>query len=53
MGKNNNNKNKGIQLNEQQMKGAQITGKVRKSSFFGGWELNYAVINQLGLCLFK
>ena len=24
-------------LTEQQLKGAQITGKVRKSSFFGGW----------------
>ena len=26
-----------ISLNEHQLKGAQITGKVRKSSFFGGW----------------
>lgn len=25
------------QLSEKQLKGAQLTGKVRKSSFFGGW----------------
>ena len=54
MGKNiNNSTSNRPELTEQQMKGAQLTGKVRKSSFFGGWELNIGVINQLGLCLFK
>ena len=40
-------------LSEQQLKGAQITGKVRKSSFFGGWEESVGVVNQSGLCIFK
>ena len=40
-------------LADQQAKGAQISGKVRKSSFFGGWETNTAVINQQGLCIYK
>jgi hypothetical protein len=28
-------------------------GKVRKSSFFGGWEEKIAVINSVGLSIFK
>lgn len=40
-------------LSEQQLKGAQITGKVRKSSFFGGWEESLGVVNQSGLCIYK
>jgi hypothetical protein len=40
-------------LSEQQLKGAQITGRVRKSSFFGGWEEKIGVVNQSGLCIYK
>jgi hypothetical protein len=42
-----------LQLSENQLKGAQLTGKVRKSSFFGGWEPTVGVINQSGLCIYK
>lgn len=39
MGKKYNSHNKGkLAINEQFLKGAHLMGKVRKSSFFGGWE---------------
>jgi len=28
-------------------------GKVRKSSFFGGWEEKIAIVNNIGLSIFK
>lgn len=40
-------------MSEDQLKGAQITGKVRKSSFFGGWEGCAGVVNHSGLCIYK
>jgi hypothetical protein len=51
--KNTQNSKPKLGLSEQQLKGAQITGKVRKSSFFGGWEESIGVVNQSGLCIFK
>jgi hypothetical protein len=39
MGRKTNPYSKGkIGLSEQLIKGAQLTGRVRKASFFGGWE---------------
>jgi hypothetical protein len=35
------------------MKGAQIAGKIRKSSFFGSWDEKMAVVNSSGLVIYK
>jgi hypothetical protein len=54
MGKKINQYSKGkIGLSEQFTKGAQLTGRVRKASFFGGWEEKIGVINSAGLSIFK
>lgn len=42
-----------VSISEQLLKGAQLTGKVRKSSFFGGWEEKIGVINSSGLSIYK
>ncbi len=34
-------------------KGAQLAGKIRKSSFFGGWEDKIAAFNSGGLTVYK
>jgi hypothetical protein len=54
MGKKINPYSKGkIGLSEQIIKGAQMTGRVRKASFFGGWEEKIGVVNNAGLSIFK
>ncbi len=42
-----------LPLSEQVLKGAQISGRVRKSSFFGGWEGKIGVVNEEGLQIYK
>lgn len=40
-------------LGQSLMKGAQIAGKIRKSSFFGSWDEKMAVVNSSGLVIYK
>jgi hypothetical protein len=40
-------------ISEQVLKEARLTGKVRKSSFFGGWEEKIGVISNSGLAIYK
>lgn len=42
-----------FELNEKIIKGARLCGKVRKSSFFGGWEEKIGVVDDCGLSLYK
>lgn len=40
-------------LSEQILRDARLAGKVRKSSFFGGWEEKIGVVGNAGLALYK
>lgn len=40
-------------LSEKVFKDARIMGKVRKNSFFGGWEEQIAVVGSNGLAVYK
>lgn len=42
-----------LPLSEKVLKDARLMGKVRKNSFFGGWEEQFAVVNSSGLAVYK
>jgi len=44
---------KSVSVEEKYLKDVRIAGKIRKSSFFGGWEEKICVINNKGLSMYK
>lgn len=40
-------------VSEKVIKEARVMGKVRKNSFFGGWEEQIAVVSNSGLAIYK
>lgn len=40
-------------LSEKVLREARLMGKVRKNSFFGGWEEQIAVVGNNGLAIYK
>jgi hypothetical protein len=42
-----------VGVSEKIIKEARLMGKVRKNSFFGGWEEQIAVVGSAGLSIYK